>query len=324
MKNMMSNWVAPSNIKTPDFIICGAMKSGTTTLHAMLNKHPDVFIPDKEIHFFDRDNLLQHADFNDFNNGNWCGHYQDNDSDKYWQWYGQQFSAARSGQVLGEDSTTYLASPLAAKRIAMQNKAIKLIVMLRQPSKRAYSQYWHLVRSGRALYSFEQTLQLCPSSVLSRSMYLTQITELLKHTPKERVKFIIFEQFIADKIATLKEVCEFIGVPFQGLPANVGAVHENITTYPKYTQLQLLKNRLFPLAGNLSYQGQFMFDNDIKPHRSFMHYVNAIHRKINPLVAKKPAATEIGTKRFLDDFFQKELDGLNELLDRDVLSLWFK
>jgi hypothetical protein len=36
----------------PDFIIAGAMKSGTSSLHHMLAQHPDIFIPDREIHFF--------------------------------------------------------------------------------------------------------------------------------------------------------------------------------------------------------------------------------------------------------------------------------
>lgn len=56
-------WKYPPGMTLPDFIICGAMKSGTTTVHGILNRHPQIFIPDPEIHFFDIDDVLQHPDY---------------------------------------------------------------------------------------------------------------------------------------------------------------------------------------------------------------------------------------------------------------------
>ncbi|WP_462152139.1 sulfotransferase [Pseudoalteromonas xiamenensis] len=46
------NWIAQSKHDIPDFMIIGAMKSGTTTLHEMLNRHPDIAIPRGELFFF--------------------------------------------------------------------------------------------------------------------------------------------------------------------------------------------------------------------------------------------------------------------------------
>ena len=57
-------WKSSEPELLPDFIIGGAMKSGTTTLHNILNAHPRIFIPDGEVHFFDMDNVSQHSDFN--------------------------------------------------------------------------------------------------------------------------------------------------------------------------------------------------------------------------------------------------------------------
>ncbi len=318
-------WQAPENNKLPDFIICGAMKSGTTSLHAMLNQHPGVFIPQKELHFFDCDNPLQHPDFNAYAKLQWQSHsLNESNNNDYWLWYQQQFASAEKTQVLGEDSTTYLASPLAAKRIAQQNKKIKLIVMLRQPSKRAYSNYWHLVRSGRAMHSFEDTLLVNPNSVLNRSLYLNQIESYLKYFPKEQIKFVVFEEFIKDKRIVLKELCEFIGVDYNTLPLSAENLHENKATYPKYYKLQLLKNRVLPLAGNLTYQKHFCTQNSITTQFSCLRYVNAAFRKVNPLVTKKPKAMTKNTKQFLDEYFKSELEGINDLIGRDVYSLWFK
>lgn len=42
----------------PDFCVVGAMKSGTTTLCAILDEHPDIYISKpKEPLFFDRDDV---------------------------------------------------------------------------------------------------------------------------------------------------------------------------------------------------------------------------------------------------------------------------
>jgi hypothetical protein len=196
--------------------------------------------------------------------------------------------------------------------------------MLRQPSKRAYSNYWHLVRSGRAMYSFEDTLLLNPNSVLQRSLYLNQIEEYLKYFPKEQIKFVIFEEFLKDKKAVLKELCDFIGVDYNTLSLSVENLHENKATYPKYYKLQLLKNRVLPLAANLTYQKHFCTQNSVKTQFSFLRYVNAAHRKVNPLVTSKPLAMTKNTKKFLDEYFKNELEGINDLISRDVFSLWFK
>ena len=37
-------WIALDANNLPDFIIGGAMKCGTTSLHAILNSHPNVFL----------------------------------------------------------------------------------------------------------------------------------------------------------------------------------------------------------------------------------------------------------------------------------------
>lgn len=318
----MNNWVAPEGVQAPDFIIVGAMKSGTTTMHAILNKHPDIFIPDKEVHFYDMDNILQHPDFNDFD-GDWESHSIDNNPAAYWQWYASRFSQANKSQLIGEDSTTYLASEVAAKRIAFQTKSTKIIVMLRQPSARAYSQYWHMVRTGRAKYSFEKTLQYEPYSLLNRSLYREQIERLFKYIPKKRVKFVIFEEFLKDKAQCITQVCQFLNVAADELPSKALDLHENLTTYPKFIQLELIKNRLFPHLANIGYTDHFSLDQNKLKKITLDRVFNFIYRKINPLVNVKPDNIKTSTQTFLDSFFIKELEGLNELIEKDVYAIWF-
>jgi hypothetical protein len=318
-------WCASEQIILPDFIIGGAMKSGTTTLHEILNQHPDVFIANDELHFFDMDNIAQHPDFNQFKRGHWSSHNLEENSASYWQWYSSQFTAAKDGQLIGEDSTTYLASESALQRIALQNKQIKLVILLRHPTARTYSHYWHMVRAGRAMFNFEDTLRFSPHSLLNRSAYLPQLKSLFIHIPKEQVRVILFEDFLLDKTKVIEGLCEFLGLDFARLPSAALDTHANHSRIPRFVALHLLKSRLLPNNTNNQYMRHFANANmrreDRKPFLSmFFKYLYSV---LNPLECKKPAKIRPDTQRFLDEYFFRELQGLDELIGQEVLSKWF-
>jgi len=316
-------WLAPKQLKLPDFIINGAMKSGTSTLHAILNQHPDVFIPKKELHFFDMDNIVQHPNFNVFKQSKWSHPDLAKNPQDYWQWYSSNFKDAGANQLIGEDSTTYLASPSAAKRIAMQHKQIKLIVMLRQPTARVYSHYWHMVKAGRAMFNFEDTLRLYPHSLLMRSDYLTQLKSLFTYIPKEQVKVILFEDFLENKIAVVKDTCNFLNIDFDKLPEKAIDLHENHSRIPKFVTLDLLKSRFFNYRFTNANAEHFTNVKNSKTNR-FTLLFSRLYRLVNPLVLKKPKAINPSTKVFLDEYFYRELQGIDELLSQNIMSKWFR
>ena len=127
-KEYKHNWKAPKDAILPHFIIGGAMKSGTSSMHAMLAQHPKVFIPEEEIGFFDIDNLIEHYDFNFFDRRTkqWTTQDMNQDPRQLWEWYSSKFEKGK-GMLLGEDSTSYLTSKIAAERISTQDEEIKLI-----------------------------------------------------------------------------------------------------------------------------------------------------------------------------------------------------
>jgi len=328
MQTDQKAWPAPPHVALPDFIICGAMKSGTTSLHQMLNLHPNVFIPNKEVHFFDADNIMQHPDFNQFtklNQGTW--HYPNvmEQPEKYWQWYKEQFHLATKGQLIGEDSTTYLASDIALQRIAKQTKKIKIVVMLRQPTARTYSHYWHMVKAGKALYSFEDTLRYLPHSLLDRSAYLKQLKSLYTHFPKEQVKVILFEDFIANKLATLNELCNFLNIDINGLPKQAFNLHANAARVPKFLMADLIKNRLFRGGANQASENHFQIDEQSKTLYRFTvsKAFNKIYRLLNPLINRKAPPISAASQAFLDRYFYQELQGIDELIGQEIMSKWF-
>ena len=319
------HWQAPKGVDTPDFVIIGAMKSGTTSLHAMLNLHPDIYIPDNELLFFDLDNIHQHPDFTKFSKKQWRAHRLEDNVDGYWQWYSDKFSDATTNQIRGEDSTTYLYSEDALRRLSLQHKSAKLIVMLRHPTARTYSHYWHMVKAGRALYRFEDMLMYCPHLLIERSAYRKHLATVYRYFDKSQVQVLLFEDFIDDPKRELENVCQFLGVDFAKLPNDASKVHVNKAKLPKFVGLELLKSRLFRASMHNAYDEHFgnSLASSVQGRSLISKLLYKTYRKVNPLIIKKAPPINISTKQHLDRYFQRELSGLEQLIGQDALKKWF-
>jgi hypothetical protein len=319
-------WIAPSGVRLPDFMICGAMKCGTSTVHALLDKHPQVFIPGSEINFFDIDDLLQHPDFILQGNKGLEWPNISKEPQRYWDWYQSFFENAPGECIWGEDSTTYVTSSKASRRISLQSKPVKTVICLRQPSQRAYSQYWHMLRTGRAIFTFEDTIRFTPHYVLERSMYLSQLKKFLKFIPRERVFFFILEQFLSDKEKIARELAEFLSLDFDRFPEDVLETHANVATFPRSIRLQILKNRMVRSFGNRRYLNRLPYsDRAVWAREKFMpRVINSIHNRINRLERRPAPIMKPQTKIFLDDYFRKELQGLGDIVGVDLDRLWFQ
>ena len=315
----------PATIRVPDFIIAGAMKCGTTSMHFILNSHPDIFIPRDEINFFDLDDLIQHPDFFFFNSRRWYYPSFTKKDTEYWNWYGAFFADAKDNQLLGEDSTCYLASEVAPERISKVGKEIKIIIMLRDPTDRAYSHYWHLVRTGRATLSFEETLQLEPASVLIRSLYEKQVRNYLSFIPRERIHFVIFEEFIRNIAGTTRKVCDFLGADGNLTDVSQANSHANAGKWPKYTNLQLWRNRILRQRAKAIYQNHLIDLPDRNGRPAVMlRLADKIHSTLNPCAKDQQPKMRNDTRAMLDDYFATQNAGLSKLLDIDLDERWYR
>lgn len=210
-------------MRLPDFIIIGAAKAGTTSLYALLDSHPQVFMPRiKEPEFFARD-------------------------DRYVagiDTYSAAFADARDDQIVGEASTIYSLSPLfgdTARRMKKHLPQAKLIYVMREPVSRAYSYYLQILKNYQNVTrdpvihrSFEEFilpearkgaaprdkvfshvnahLPDVPELCLAGSEYVQQIEMYLEHYSRDQILFLKFEDFVADRPATLRKITNFIGV----------------------------------------------------------------------------------------------------------------
>jgi len=130
---------------TPDFIVIGGQKCGTTSLHRYIKNHPGIIPPfKKDSSFFDA---------NYFRGIPWYQAHFPLQSKM------AQLNAGGTRHITGEVTTTYIFHPLAAERTAGHLSNVKFIALLRNPAIRAYSQYQHMKRSGREELSFREAIE---------------------------------------------------------------------------------------------------------------------------------------------------------------------
>ena len=178
----------------PNFLVIGAMKSGTTSLYHYLRAHPDVFMPElKEVDFF-TDEL------------NWG---------KGWKWYARQFEDAPAGaRALGEASTSYTKHPRyagVAERIARYLPQARLIYVVRDPIDRMRSHYQHNVALGEERAPIDEALLENPS-YLDCSRYAHQIDRYLEHFPREQILVFSSEALRHERLPTMHKVLDFLEV----------------------------------------------------------------------------------------------------------------
>lgn len=180
-----------------DFIIVGAMKAGTSSLGFHLNNHPDVYLPEKELQFFNDDKKFKHG----------------------YEYYYNQFKPGKE-KVLGEKTPTYSYQENVAKRIHDFNPNIKLIWIFRNPVDRAYSNYLHAVKNGAEMSSFKNSVKFESKRIkddiwrgyMERSMYIKQVERYLKLFKREQMYFVLFENMMLDTEKELKDIFNFLGV----------------------------------------------------------------------------------------------------------------
>lgn len=179
--------------RLPDFLVIGAMKAGTTSLHAYLGQHPQLFVTTpKELHFFiDADGWESRLD-----------------------WYTAQFEACPPGAVAGEASVTYTKFPRfrgVPERIAATMPGVRLVYLLRDPIERMRSHYAHEISSGNEHLPIDRAL-LERSRYLEASLYHLQLQQYLPHFPRSQILLLTSEELRSDPAATLRRLWTFLGV----------------------------------------------------------------------------------------------------------------
>ena len=201
----------------PDFIIIGAQKAGTSSLYKYLLQHPAVLPAyQKEIHYFTIPELYFKGE----------------------SWYRSHFPTKlmKGERLTGEASPSYLFFPLVPERVYQMMPQVKLIILLRDPIARAFSNYHHQVRRGLETLSFEEaimqesnrvnndlqktmndphfhSLNLAHYSYLLRGEYVWQLKRWRAFFPAEQMLILKSEDFYDDPQETVAQVTSFLDLP---------------------------------------------------------------------------------------------------------------
>jgi hypothetical protein len=206
-----------------EFIILGAQKCGTTALSLNIGKHPDIYIdmnkdPAKsEIHFFDI----------------------------HWKrgidWYKKKFHYSK--KCVGEKTPELLYLSSVFPNIQSVNPYVKLIIILRNPVERAYSQWKHNIKNGYDNRSFEdacndeiqnrlgenKTFWTAQKHYLQRGLYYNQIIELMKWFPMQNILILFQENILKNMGTEYNKVYSFLNLKLFSTNYQLEYVSENKT-----------------------------------------------------------------------------------------------
>jgi len=185
----------------PDFIIMGTWKAGTTSLHKIFLNHPNVCLSLGEPNFFVRPNLRVGG------KGVYRAFFK-----RCFTRKGTKRKDTSKPLVIGEKSPTYLFNcARICPKIKAYNPNVKLIISLRNPIERAYSNWFMDWCKGVFNGTFESFITRNPKS-LEAGIYLHQIKSVLEHFPKEQVMVIKSEEFFAGTRKWVRKVEDFLEV----------------------------------------------------------------------------------------------------------------
>lgn len=201
----------------PDFMLIGAPKCGTSSLFTYLEQHPDMAPPlQKELHYYSIHYHLGKI------------------------FYKANFPMTTDKRpITGEASPSYYWHPHVPMRVKRDMPDVRLVMLMRDPVDRAYSDYWMQVRQKAENMTWEwavkyekarvdhyyRHLQDHPyswSNNLScyayqlRGRYHLHVRRWLDAFPRDQLLFITTEELHNEPQETYDRVCEHVGLdPFE-------------------------------------------------------------------------------------------------------------
>jgi len=186
----------------PNLVGCGAAKAGTTSLSSYLAQHPEVYAsPVKEIGFF----------------GPSCG--------RRVAWYESHFAGWNGEPIVCEFTPWYMLIPEVANRIAHLLPEPRVIVSLRNPIDRAYSDYLHHLRygaPGQSMHglSFFDALdtQWGQLRLFSLGLYARCLNPYFEALGRDRVYVAIFEEWTRNPTSEIARLYRWLGIDADFVP----------------------------------------------------------------------------------------------------------
>jgi len=297
----------------PNFLIVGAAKCGTSSLHNYLNQHPDIFMPSyneqgmkvKEPRFLIKDLVKDRL-----HNGVWS-----------LEEYKSLFNEVKNEISIGESTVLYLYYyNEAIKNIKKYlGDDVKIIIMLRNPTDRAYSAFQHVSRGLKEQNSFEEALKIekgrmnkessLTPMVLYKEMGLYHDMVRAYKENFKHVHIIFYEDFRDDTEGEIKKIFKFLEL---SLSVNIDFVSRHNVGGKRWK--------------NEKIKHVFMKNNPLKSalKKAIPKSLRkGVRDKLISASTDKVAPMKENTRVKLNEFFKEDVKKLSDLLNRD-LTHWTK
>lgn len=272
----------------PNFLYIGTSKAGSTWIFKVLSWHPQIHMyGGKDLNFFTHE----------YGNG--------------WDWYVNQFNPTSSQPVVGEVSHSYLASPEACERIHAHLPNAKLMVCLREPVERTFSQYLDGLKNGKMHGSLDEELERT-ISLTERNRYGTHLQMYLDRFPREQVHIASFDELSAEPEVFAAKMFAFLGVEPLALPVELRKKVLPAGT-PRVRSLAMAAKRVARLADLV---GLPQLRGKLKKSRFIR---NILYRPFAD--SEKPTITPDARAR-LRKMFAPEVQKLDRVAGTDFCKLW--
>lgn len=270
-----------------NFALIGPGKSGTTALHALLSRHPEVRMA----------SVKETCYFNDHHG-------------RGVEWYHRLFPEDRGQPHVGEVSNTYIFSPEAATRMRAYNPAMRVVSCLRNPVERTFSHWLFLERNGANFGSIERAIEARPDLV-ERGMYARHLEHWLGAFPRQQVLLMSFDDFRSDPLAQYNALLRFLGAS----PADSIALSDADRLPASRPRSRLAARIVKRIASAVRASGHPELIQRVKESALPRLLYRAYGRADRPELTMQQRA-ELG-RRFVEDARR-----LGELMGRDLVAEW--
>ena len=192
----------------PNLVILGAQKSGTTSLHEYMKRHPDIFMssPVKEPGYYLGDERAKIF---------WNRMGQPIESRE--ELLGERMLAGYQGERYFGDASTYYTIDIRSRRFEVPARMhaahpdMRLIYIMRDPVERIVSNYWHCRAKGRAGDSLVEFLDNPEGRMaLETSRYHYQLEAYREYFPPEQFCLLLFEQLLMQPATVMRTIWDFL------------------------------------------------------------------------------------------------------------------
>jgi len=307
----------------PNFFVVGAPKAGTTSLYRYLRQHPQIYMsPIKEPNYFAAEvrpeNFSEEFQQRVSQDMRALQEYLRTPMSEWrfggmvleWEDYLRLFQNVKEEKAVGEASVCYLWSKTAAQGMFSNIPDSKIIMILRDPAERAFSQYLHTVASGLVRESFREQIQatlrrksqkfgtLYP--FLEFGLYYEQVKRYLELFPGEKVRIYLFEDYRKHPGQLLIDIFRFLNVDASFLP----------NTSQKHLEPQIPQSVAISYA--LKKYGIWQTIKELTPQ--------ALRPLFRTLAFKQRTSLLMDSRdrAYLVDYYRQDTLNLSRLLDRDL------